>query len=117
MVGGTRFGFFLVDIEEIGVGARHTITVNAAAGQIRGRNCRLAGLIDITEAEQIGAASPDVSDLHHGPIADFMLQVQIEVLYIGGAEIRIGAEEVSQRRGSAEYGLSGGDGIAAEPRR
>ena len=83
-----------VQIEEIGEVSWDPITAYPV-GQIGGRDRCLAGLVDIQELKQLGPLRSRIPDLEYGFVAQWLLNVQVEILSVGSAQIRIGSQEVA----------------------
>src|SRR5580698_212863 len=96
MVAGVGGRFLLIKVKEIRRHrTRHSIAVDAVAIQVRRSDLRLAGLVDIEELEQLDADGPDIAKLQHGLAANLLLHVQVEVLDVGRAHVRIDGKEIS----------------------
>src|SRR5262252_4815853 len=94
--------FLLVHIEEIGErGSRYAIARDRAIGKsepaaarrnVSRGNRRLARLVDVTEAKQLGSFGPHISDLGNYLAADLPLNVEVPVLHVGCANVRVHSE-------------------------
>src|ERR1700722_8457831 len=138
VVGRTCPGFFLVDVEEIGEsGPRHVeihpIRAVEAADRTVGRgeskalppwgrrgiksgDLGLAGLVDVAETEKFGSLRTHVSDLEDR-LAQLLLHIEIPILRVRGANVRVGAKEITQRGEPGEYRRTRGDRTSRQCRR
>ena len=73
-------------------------------GQVGRCDSRLTGLVDVEELEQLGAFRSYVSDLQHQAAGELMLDIQVEILDVRSAHLRIDGEEVALRTVSAING-------------
>src|ERR1700686_114803 len=86
MIDGVRARLLLIDIEEVSIRAWHAVTggtVNTIDGirnasQIRGRNLRLSGLVDVQELEQLCSFGSDIANLQHRLTPYLLLEVEVE---------------------------------------
>ena len=107
-----RRRFFPINVEQRRIGGAGHVEVRAVrpvksgdrtvrqdrAVTLSGRSIvrsdlRLGGLINIAESEQLGAPRPHVSHFDHR-FAKLLLQVQVEILGIGSANVSIRTEVV-----------------------
>src|SRR5271168_4236183 len=113
VISGSSGGFLLVDKEEITEGPGHVeihavgaveptdrtvgrsepTSAGSRGGSVPIRNLRLARLVDISEPEQLVSPGADITNLEHHSLAQLLLQVHVEVLGIGRANVLVGAKK------------------------
>src|SRR5437868_5421880 len=107
MIDGSRRGFFLVYVKErterpgnieIGVigsveardrtiGWSCPITL-CSRGVVSG-DLRLVGLVEVAEAEKFSSTSAHVTHFEDGAASQLLLHVEVEILRVGSANVRI----------------------------
>src|SRR5438270_6847510 len=102
MIGGTRARLLPIDVKQSWIRPRHSV-IGCAVLQIGCGDLCLARLVNIAEAEQLGAARPNVPHLDNS-FANLLLQIQIEVLRVRSSNVSIRTEEVWQAGESRKDG-------------
>src|SRR5262249_34158038 len=75
----------------------------------------LRRLIDVAETEELVTIGADIADLQHGMLAELLLEVEVEVLHVGRAQVLVHAESIGEAEaGYLEDGNSGSDGCAKD---